>query len=137
MKITLADYWMGRDDDFPDELTPRVKANAALTVDRANELLVAYAEATGDTRHRKVNSGWRPLAINARVRGSAARSKHISGEAVDLDDFDGSLDRWCASASGLAALEKIGLWLEHPNHTNGWTHLQVVPPRSGRRVFFP
>lgn len=137
MKITLADYFMGRDADFPGELTPRVRANAALTVERVNYLLEVYAAATGDTRPRKVNSGWRPLSINMRVRGSAMRSKHLSGEACDLDDFDGSLDRWCASAAGLAELERIGLWLEHPDKTPGWSHCQIVPPRSGNRIFYP
>lgn len=136
-RITLADYYMGRDADFPDELVGRIRANAALTVERVNYLLAAYAAATGDARPRKVNSGWRPLAINMRVRGAAMRSKHLSGEACDLDDFDGSLDRWCASAAGLAELGRIGLWLEHPDATPTWCHVQTSPPRSGRRVFNP
>ena len=135
--ISLADYFMGRDADFPEELTPRIRANAALTVERVNALLSAYEKATGDGRRRKVNSGWRPLAINMRVRGSAMRSKHLSGEACDLDDFDGSLDRWGASAAGLTELERIGLWLEHPDATPSWCHVQIVPPGSGRRVFRP
>jgi hypothetical protein len=137
MRITLADYWMGRDADFPGELTPRVRANAALTVERVNDLLEAYAAATGKTVIRKVNSGWRPRAINNRVRGAAQRSRHITAEACDLDDFDGELDRWCASEAGLAAIERIGLWLEHPDATPTWCHVQTVPPGSGLRVFRP
>jgi hypothetical protein len=137
MRITLAKYWMGRDADFPGELTPRIRANASLTVERVNYLLEVYAAATSDTGVRKVNSGWRPVAINNRVRGAAARSKHLSGEACDLDDFDGALDRWCASPAGLAELERIGLWLEHPDATPTWCHVQTVPPGSGRRVFRP
>lgn len=137
MSITITDYWMGRDTDFADELTPRVRANAGLTVERVNGLLEAYAEATGETGARKVNSGWRPLAINNRVRGAAGRSKHLTGEACDLDDFDGALDAWCTTGAGLAALEAHGLWLEHPDSTVGWCHVQTVPPGSGRRVFKP
>ena len=137
MRITIADYFMGRDADFPEELTPQIRANAAVTVERCNTLLEAYGIATADRRARKLNSGWRPLAINQRVRGSAMRSKHLTGEACDLDDFDGSLDRWCASAAGLAALDRIGLWLEHPDSTPTWTHVQITPPRSGNRVFRP
>ncbi len=137
MKITLADYFMGRDADFPEELTDQIRVNAALTVERVNYLLEAYAKATGDTRARKVNSGWRPLAVNMRVRGSAMTSRHLTGQACDLDDFNGSLDRWCASKAGLDELARIGLWLEHPDATPTWCHVQTVPPRSGNRVFRP
>ncbi|MDX2088511.1 MAG: D-Ala-D-Ala carboxypeptidase family metallohydrolase [Kofleriaceae bacterium] len=136
-RITLADYFMGRDDDFPDELTEQIRVNAAVTVERVNQMLEVYAKATGDARRRKVNSGWRPLAINMRVRGSAMRSKHLSGEACDLDDLDGSLDRWAGSKPGLDELARIGLWLEHPDATPTWCHVQTVPPGSGNRVFRP
>lgn len=136
-RITIAAYFMGRDATHAGELTPRIRANAALTVERVNDLLEAYSLATGDVRERVVNSGWRPAAINNRVRGASARSRHLSGEACDLDDDDGSLDAWCATSFGLEALERVGLWLESPDATPGWCHLQTVPPGSGRRVFTP
>jgi len=34
-------------------------------------------------------------------------------------------------------LEAIGLWLEHPESTPRWCHVQIVPPASGKRVFRP
>jgi hypothetical protein len=82
-----------------------------------------------------VSSGWRPQAINAALANASPRSKHLSCEAIDLEDPEGALDAWCLR--NLDALEAVGLWLEHPDATPGWCHLQTVPPRSGRRVFMP
>jgi hypothetical protein len=45
------------------------------------------------------------------------------------------LDDWCLEHPEV--LQEIGLWQEHPAATKGWCHLQIVPPRSGKRVFFP
>lgn len=143
--ITLTDFWMGRDREFAHVLGTDVRANAARTVDLTNELL-ALARADGVTlevspRTRSViTSGWRPGAVNAATPGAAVRSKHITGQAVDLFDPDGDLDAWCldqAELGGLGHLARLGLWLEHPAATKGWCHLQTVPPRSGRRVFYP
>lgn len=127
--ITLKDYWMGRDSTYADELTPEVVANATVTVYRASQLLYAFGE------ERAVTSGWRPKAVNTSTPGAALFSKHMTGQAVDLADPHGDLDEWCMSNPGLlAALE---LWQEHPSATKGWCHVQIVPPKSGKRVFFP
>ncbi len=127
--ITLADYFMGRDWSHVDELSAKLRANAALTVKRANALLRRAGFAC------IVNSGWRPRAINAAVPNASVRSKHLTCQAVDLNDEDDSLDAWCLR--NLPVLEELGLWLEHPDATPGWCHVQIVPPRSGRRVFMP
>jgi hypothetical protein len=100
-----------------------------MTVERVNLLLEAFGEP------RRVNSGWRPAAINAGVPNAAAKSKHMTCQACDLNDDDGSLDAWCMA--NLQILERIGLWLEHPDSTPRWTHWQIVPPGSGNRVFRP
>jgi len=120
---------MGRDRSHAHELNAALRANATLMVERANALLMRAAFAG------VVNSGWRPQAVNAVVPNASPRSKHLSCEAIDLDDAAGALDAWCMR--NLAVLEEIGLWLEHPDATPGWCHVQVVPPRSGRRVFMP
>lgn len=127
--LKLADYYMGRDRLHRAELTRELRANARETVRRANRLLKRAGLS------RKVTSGWRPSAINAAVPGAAAGSKHISCLAIDLEDRDGRLDAWCMA--NLAVLEEIGLWLEHPDATPDWCHLQILPPRSGNRVFEP
>ena len=127
--ISLADYYMKRDEQFPNELTDDLRWNAASTVDRVNQLLEAFGE------HRNVTSGWRPAVVNAATPNAAKKSKHMTCQACDLEDKDGWLDAWCID--NLEALERIGLWLEHPDATVGWAHVQIVAPGSGNRVFRP
>lgn len=133
--ITLTDYWMGRDKEFSDQLTDEIRQNAETTVIKANLLLGYFKNGTGDFERYHVNSGWRPAAINASTPGAAARSKHMTGQAVDLADPEGALDDWCMDNQDI--LERLGLYLEHPSATKGWCHVQIVPPRSGKRVFYP
>jgi hypothetical protein len=137
MTITVADYFMGRDKIYANDLTDTIKTNAVETVNRANLLLDDFYAANPAAHQRTVNSGWRPPEINAGVKGAALRSHHMTGEAVDLNDDDGQLDAWCISPAGQSALNLRGLWLESPGSTPRWCHCQIVPPRSGRRVFQP
>ena len=113
----------------PDELTPEYLINAQKTVDRTNQLLNAFGE------RRNITSGWRPVSVNKIVPGAALYSKHTRCLAVDISDPDGDLDEWCLDNQDV--LTEIGLWLEHPAATKGWCHVQVVPPKSGNRVFYP
>lgn len=129
--ISLTDYWMGRDKVHPLAMTPQIEKNAALTVQLANALLAKFGQG------RKVNSGWRPPAVNAAIPTAAVNSKHMTGEAIDLADPDGDLDEWLLTEAGQRALEELGLWMEHPAATKGWSHIQTRPPKSGRRVFYP
>ena len=133
--ITLVDYFMGRDERYRDELTDEITRNASRTVVLANELIAAYREHTGDSEPRTVNSGWRPVAVNAATANAAPRSKHMLGQAIDLSDPEGDLDEWCLAHP--ARLAELGLWQEHPASTKGWCHVQIVPPKSGNRVFYP
>ncbi|MBX3605382.1 MAG: hypothetical protein KF788_08925 [Piscinibacter sp.] len=123
---------MGRDEEYPQFLSPQIERNAALTVQLTNALLARFGQG------RKVISGWRPAMVNAATPGAAPNSKHLTAQAVDLADPEGDLDHWLMSAAGQQALEDIGLWMEHPAATKGRTHLQTVPPRfGGGRVFYP
>ena len=138
--ITLADYWMGRDADFEHALTETIRANARETVHRVNALLAmmmadGVALEANPRSGSLVNSGWRPPEVNASVSGAAPKSKHMSAQACDLYDPEGLLDDWAMEHP--EALAELRLWLEHPGATKGWCHVQTVPPRSGRRVFYP
>jgi hypothetical protein len=128
--ITLQDYFMGRERTYGSELTPEYRANAARVLEAVNALLGEFGES------RKVTSGWRPAAVNAKTRNAAPKSKHMTCQAIDLADPEGDLDEWCMEDLG-ARIAKHGLYLEHPAATKGWCHLQIVPPKSGRRVFYP
>lgn len=115
--------------DVAKELTDEMRRDAQTTVDCANQLLADFGE------EREITSGWRPVAVNRVVPGAALRSKHSECRAVDIADPDGDLDEWCLDNANVLA--QIGLWLEHPSATKGWCHVQIVPPKSGRRVFYP
>lgn len=111
-----------------EDLTPQLKQNAEDMVEGANELLRHFGE------YRRVNSGYRDLEANKKAGGSM-KSKHLTCQAVDLADRDGSLAKFCRA--NLQLLELLGLYMEHPNMTRGWCHLQSVAPASGNRVFIP
>lgn len=125
--VTMDEFLMGR--TTLDQLSDELVANANTTVPRANELLDAFGE------YRKCNSGYRTPEDQARINPKALHSKHLSCQAIDLSDPDGKLDDFCLKNQDVLA--KIGLWLEDPKSTPGWTHVQVVAPGSGHRVFIP
>lgn len=127
--MTYEEYWMGRADTHKSDLTPEIVANAAILVERVHKLLKAFGE------DRAVTSGWRPPSVNAATVGAAVKSKHMSGQAIDLADPEDDLDAWCLANQD--KLEEFQLWLESPDATPKWCHLQMVPPKSGRRVFLP
>ncbi len=132
--ISLSEYLMGRDKQFPAEYTDEIKANALITITRVNLLLNAIAH-DFNVDFTKVVSGWRPIEINDATSNASKTSKHIIGLACDLYDPEHKLCCWCLSH--LAVLENIGLWMEHPSYTRSWLHIQCVAPGSGRRVFVP
>lgn len=135
--IQLEQYWMGRDRAYAKDLTDEIKANAAETIKRANRLIAIYQKATGDTRPRSVNSGWRPPAVNSLTPGAAKKSKHMLGQALDIADASKTMKAWLMTAAGQKALVECELWMEHPDATPTWVHVQIVPPGSGNRVFRP
>lgn len=138
--IDLAEYLMGRDVTHALEFSPAIRANALITIDITNRLL-ALAKGAGVVITPRaggtlVNSGWRPPSLNATTQGASATSLHMTGEAVDLYDPAGVIDGWCTRVAD-TVLKSLGLWLEHPDFTPGWCHLQCRPPRSGNRIFRP
>ena len=126
--ITVEEYLGQHLAGHESELTDEIRANAAIICGRANQLIAAFEEDRG------LRSGWRPAAVNHSA-GGATRSKHMTGHAVDIEDNDGRLDAFCRQNVGL--LEQLGLWLEAPEYTESWTHIQFVPPKSGKRWFIP
>jgi uncharacterized protein YcbK (DUF882 family) len=82
-----------------------------------------------------VSSGFRIPEHNAKVKG-VTHSKHLTCEAIDIVDNDGSLRRFCMQNNN-AMLKQYGLFMEHPAYTKGWCHLQIRKPKSGNRVFIP
>lgn len=142
---------IGRHDYFRAYLghpgiTPEIEANAADLLARVDRLLAIAGThgweptlnpATGTWISGQDNGGWRPLDCPI----GAPRSTHKQGQGIDIADPHGQLDKWLLTEAGLDALVACGLWIEHPGWTDGWSHLQSVPPgrppRPEVRVYIP
>lgn len=116
--ITLEQYLMGRDSQFPDQYTQEIKDNAEKLLGKVNafldELKVTQAI---------VSSGWRPEAINATIANAAKKSQHTIGAAVDIADTHGYLKGIILSNVDL--LKKYDLWMENQDSTPTWVHLDT------------
>lgn len=122
--ITLTEYLMNRDKDFPlDMLQAR---NAADLLARVNWLFGTLEI------HTKVTSGYRPSALNKKI-GGAKMSTHTVCAGIDVSDPDGMLA--AKLLDHLDLLEEAGLWMEHPDYTPKWIHLDTRPRKN--RVFIP
>jgi len=62
------------------------------------------------------------------------QSKHLYGQAVDISDPDGSLFQWTKDNEKF--LTEVGLWMEEKDDQPR-VHFQIVPPKSGKRWFYP
>lgn len=118
---------MGRDKDYP--LDDEMQQNLQKLLVAVNLFRQHYG------KPMVISSGYRPAAINAKVKGAAKKSNHMRCLAVDFRDPDGAIDKFCLD--NLHILEACGLYLESPDATPNWSHLQCIPPKSGNRVFKP
>lgn len=125
-KVTREEILQGRDKEFP--LSQEQEANLSKLLAAVNKFRDIYGKPL------KVSSGYRPGKYNE-AAGGAKKSNHMQCLAVDFVDVDGSLDAYCLA--NLKVLEECGLYLESPEHTPSWCHLQAIAPRSGNRVFLP
>lgn len=118
--INLEDF-ITASGTYPDrlnseELTKNTKDNAVVLLNRVNQLL----QELGIT-NVKVSSGFRPSAVNAKVKGAAKKSLHMSGRAVDIYDPKHEIAHKILARPDL--LKKYDLWMEDPEVTPTWTHL--------------
>lgn len=123
--LTLEDLLMGRDKTHPKDFTIEIKTQGEDLVRRVNNLFTAL-----QLRVPPVTSGWRPLEINMRA-GGAKRSLHMQCKAVDLSDPKGEVKKAIMKKTEL--LLDFGLWLESPDSTPTWVHLDTGI-RSARLV---
>lgn len=106
-----------------------VRANAEELAERVSKLLLEV-----DFHPARVSSGFRTATANA-AAGGAKKSAHMAGQAVDIADPAGSL---CHSILRYPhVLEMFDLYMENPQHSPGWVHLQTRRVKSGRRIFNP
>jgi hypothetical protein len=123
--IKLDNYTMGREKLYP--LTKEQLENAC-------DLLAAVHYLMGllGIEEFKLSSGYRPSHYN-KAAGGAARSGHLTCEAIDISDPGNEIGKKILERLDL--LEKCGLYLEDISYTENWLHLQIRP--TSRRVFRP
>lgn len=83
----------------------------------------------------RATSCLRSLADQKRINPSALGSSHLYGCAVDIADIDGKLKAWCKANQ--KKLVECGLWMESPEATKTWCHLQSYATKSFNRIFKP
>lgn len=115
------------------ELTPQVIENIEKLVEVVNEVLQELG-----IESVKITSGFRPSEVNSTISNAAKKSAHMTGEAIDiLDDKDQTI----AKLFTIEVLERFNLYREDYDYTKGkwtnWTHLQIRPTASGKRIFKP
>jgi len=148
------DYWHGPDEidrrsAYAEEFLPRaaeLQANGDDTDRRIRALYAEYcADVGADPDGMRYASGWRPGTVNEATKNSATLSPHLTADAGDVEcDRNGGFAWWCWKNT--SRLEAHGLYMEHPSATvirarlekrQPWCHLQRVPPKSHKRVYWP
>lgn len=110
-------------------LNPVQAINFAELYRRLNVLRSGYA------RPMLVTSGVRSAEDQLRINPKAKNSMHIRAAAADISDPGGELWEWLMENMNLC--ETLGMWMEDRLHTPRWCHLQILPPKSGSRIFIP
>jgi hypothetical protein len=105
--------------------------NAMIPVAEADGVTFHINPKTGSIISGNTFGGFRPQNCPQ----GAPNSNHKEGLGGDLYDPDNEIDAWMLENQFV--LEKLGIWIESPTATPSWAHLQIVPPRSGRRVYMP
>lgn len=83
----------------------------------------------------RATSCLRSIKDQQRINPKAMGSSHLYGCAVDIADPKGELARWLATTHD--TIVRCGLWMENPEKTKGWCHLQSYAPKSMNRIFNP
>lgn len=93
-------------------------------LDKFDEIREAY----GSPIH--ITSGSRCEKQNTKI-GGAKSSNHVKGLAIDVVRTPGLEDFI------LKHLEIFDIYIEDLSKTKNWIHIQVVKPKSGKRMFMP
>lgn len=123
--VTKQDYLKNRHKEVP--LSIQQTKNMEKILDLANKLLAYYPGKFYGT-----SSGYRTPVGNKKAGGSA-KSAHLTCEAIDLIDPQQELATFLLANKPL--MEALGLYMEHPDYTPTWVHLQTRA--ASRRVFIP
>lgn len=117
------------EDGYP--MTPEIQKNLDTLFVRLKTLQYVYG------KQLFITSGLRSFGEQQHLidtgKSKAKKSNHLTGSAVDVYDADRFLNAWCKNNND--KLAEIGFWMEE--RQGNWQHFQIVPPRSGKRWFYP
>lgn len=133
--ITMSELLKGAKLEDQDDA---IQSNLKELLEKINKIRALYG------KPMVVTSGLRTMEDHLRIYKEKGitdkskipmKSKHLSGQSVDISDPKQELQKWCKENE--KALQDIGLWMEDFQYTKTWCHFQVVPPKSGKRWFIP
>lgn len=142
MKISLSEVLPS--EVHLETLPYTTQFNLLLLLQKINYLGILYG------KPKRVTSGYRSLSQHEKIYEAKNKERvskglepiavpmnswHLYGAAVDIEDSDGDLKKWCLE--NLHILEELGLYSESFSSTPGWQHFQLMPPASGKRFFEP
>ena len=132
--LTVKKLLNGYDESmqFKKEVTPELLTNLQKTADIINEFLIHVGIV-----NEIVNSGFRPSSVNEHTVNAAKKSNYILGLAVDLKDVNHAIFKAILKPENLEKAQELGIYFEDPRATKTWIHMQIVPPKSGKRIFKP
>ncbi len=125
--ILLDEYFQDSVVNYGYEPTEEDRIRCQDLLDKVNAM---FPDADLRSGHRTRE---KTLALIAAGYRAAIGGQHEQSNAVDLADPFNARDDWLDDAK----LEAGELYREAPEDTNGWLHLQRVPPKSGHRTFKP
>ncbi len=112
--------------------------NLKILLEKANVIRSAYGKPL------TVSSGYRSLDDHLRIYKEKGiidqskipmASKHLYGQAIDFADPKQELQKWILA--NIKILEDNGIFCEDFSATVNWLHMQILPPKSGKRFFLP
>ena len=107
---------ISRDEILKNQICPpELEENLSNLLDCLNKFRLVY------NKPMIVTSGYRTPEHNALI-GGAKNSAHCFCQAADFADRDRSLCSWILQDESI--LEISGLWMEDPDRTPTWVHLQ-------------
>jgi hypothetical protein len=109
-----------------EDLSEELQKNCSDLIVKLNKFRAAYG------KPMYVSSGYRPADINKKI-GGGSKSAHMSLEACDFADADGKIFEFIKANPDI--LEQCGLYLEDPQYSPSWIHLQSR--KASKRVFLP
>jgi len=82
-----------------------------------------------------ITSGFRSKEDQQKINPKAMNSAHTLAAACDIQDHDRLIWDWLVA--NLELVIDVGGYLESKVYTPNWVHLQIIPPKSGHRIFLP